>query len=290
MKKFLIIVNILLITLITTGCGCVKRDTLEDITIYTTSYPIEYIVNYLYGEHSTVYSIYPNGTDINKYTLTTKQIEDYSEMDMYIFSGLTSEKDYVKPLFEHNKDLMIIDASQSMSYTYNPDELWLDPSNFLMLSLNIKNGFNEYIENGYLKNEIEENYENLKVEISNIDAKFRLMSGSTDNQNIVVDNNTFKFLEKYGFTVTSLDKNTVTEKNISDVKNMINNGKISYIFTTDLDTLNDAVNSIKESTNVQIVELHTLSNLSDDERSDKMDYVTLMNENINLLKNELYNN
>lgn len=290
MKKFLIMVNMLLITFITTGCGCVKRDTLEDITIYTTSYPIEYIVNYLYGEHSTVYSIYPNGTDINKYTLTTKQIKDYSEMDMYIFSGLTSEKDYVEPLFDYNKNLMIIDASQSMSYTYNPDELWLDPSNFLMLSLNIKNGFHEYIENGYLKNEIEEKYESLKVEISNIDAKFRLMSGSTDNQNIVIDNNTFKFLEKYGFTVISLDKNTVTEKNISDVKNMINSGKISYIFTTDLENLNDTVNSIKESTNVQIVELHTLSNLSDDERSDKMDYVTLMNENINLLKNELYNN
>ena len=84
MKKNLIIINIILITIITTGCDLIKRDTLEDITIYTTSYPIEYIVNYLYGEHSTVLSIYPNGTNINKYTLTSKQIKDYSEMDMYI--------------------------------------------------------------------------------------------------------------------------------------------------------------------------------------------------------------
>ena len=290
MKKILITLSIIVTTLLTTGCDLIKRDTLEDITIYTTSYPIEYIVNYLYGNHSTVLSIYPNGTDINKYTLTTKQIKDYSEMDMYIFSGLTSEKDYVEPLFDYNKDLMIIDASQSMSYTYNPDELWLDPSNFLMLSLNIKNGFHEYIENGYLKNEIEEKYESLKVEISNIDAKFRLMSVSTDNQTIVVDDNTFKFLEKYGFNVISLDETTVTDKNISDVKNMINSGKISYIFTTDSENLNDAVTSITQNTNVQLAELYTISNLTDDERSDKMDYITLMNENINLLKNELYNN
>jgi len=290
MKKFLITLNILLVLFTTTGCDLLKRDTLEDITIYTTSYPIEYIVNYLYGENSTVLSIYPNGTDIHKYSLTTKQIKDYSQMDMYIFSGLTSEKDYVEPLFDYNDDLMIIDASQSMSYTYTPDELWLDPSNFLMLALNIKNGFHEYIENGYLKNEIQEKYDNLKIEISNIDAKFRLMNGSTDNQTIVVDNNTFKFLEKYGFTIVSLDKNTVTDKNISDVKNMINNNKIDYIFTTDIDNLNNAVTQIKENTNVEIIELHTLSNLTDDERSDKMDYITLMNENINLLKNELYNN
>lgn len=288
MKKIIIILNIFIISILSTGCF--KRDTLEDITIYTTSYPIEYITNYLYGEHSTVYSIYPNGININKYSLTQKQIQDYSEMHMYIFSGLTNEKDYVNPLFKHNKDLMIIDASQSMSYTYNPEELWLDPSNFLMLSLNIKNGLNEYISNHYLKEEIEKNYEELKIEISNIDAKFNLMKASTDNTTIVVDNNIFKFLEKYGFTVVSLDETTVTEKNISDVTNMIKNNKISYIFTTDIDNLSETVTNIKNNTNVNIIELHTLSNLTDDERSEKSDYITIMNDNINLLKNELYNN
>lgn len=288
MKKLFTIFSILFISIISTGCF--KRDSLEDITIYTTTYPVEYITNYLYGEHSKVNSIYPNGTDINKYSLTAKQIKDYSEMDMYIFSGLTNEKDYVNPLFKHNKDLMIIDASQSMSYTYNANELWLDPSNFLMLSLNIKNGLNEYITNHYLKKEINDNYENLKLEISNIDAKFSLMSESTDNKTIVFDNNTFKFLEKYGFNIISLDETTVTEKNISDVTNMIKNNQISYIFTTDLDNLNKAVTNIKQNTNVQVIELHTLSNLTDDDRSNKSDYISLMNENINLLKNELYNN
>lgn len=286
MKKIFKIFSILFMIVISTGCF--KRDTLEDITIYTTTYPVEYITNYLYGEHSTIYSIYPNGTDINKYSLTAKQIEDYSEMDLYIFSGLTNEKDYVTSLFKHNKNLMIIDASQSMSYTYNADELWLDPSNFLMLSLNIKNGLNEYITNHYLKEEIATNYENLKLEISNIDAKFNLMSESTDNPTIVVDNNTFKFLEKYGFNIISLDETTVTEKNVSDVTNMIKNGRINYIFTTDLDNISTTVSDIQQNTNVEVVELHTLSNLTDDERSKKADYISLMNENINLLKNELY--
>ena len=42
-----------------------------------------------------------------------------------------SDKIFIK----YNKNLMIIDASQSIEYTYNEDELWLDPSNFLMISL-----------------------------------------------------------------------------------------------------------------------------------------------------------
>lgn len=270
--------------------GCFKRDNLEDITIYTTSYPIEYITNYLYGEHSTIYSIYPNGIDITKYSLTNKQIKDYSSMDMYIFTGLTNEKDYVNALFKYNKNLMIIDASQSMEYTYNQNELWLDPSNFLMLSLNIKNGLNEYIENHYLKTEIEEKYENLKLEISNIDANFNLMSASADNNTLVVDSNMFKFLEKYGFKIISLDPTTVTEKNISDVKKLLQNGSISYIFTTDINNLSEDVTNIKNETNVTITQLYNLSNLTAQNRSDKMDYIRLMNENMALLKNELYNN
>lgn len=287
MKKIIIILNILLISIVSTGCF--KRDNLEDITIYTTAYPIEYIVNYLYGEHSKIYSIYPNGTDITKYSLTSKQIEDYSNMDMYIFNGLSNEKDYVNPLFKYNKHLMIIDAAQSMEYTYNQNELWLDPSNFLMLSLNIKDGLSEYIENHYLKAEIDEKYEQLKLEISNIDANFNLMNASSDNNTLVVDNNEFKFLEKYGFKVISLDPTTVTEKNVSDVTKMIQNGLISYIFTTDINNLSENVKNIQTKTNVTITELYDLSNVTDKDRSNKMDYISLMSENMSLLKNELYN-
>ena len=41
--------------------GCTDTSTMEDINIYTTAYPIEYIVNRLYDSHSTIRSIYPNG-------------------------------------------------------------------------------------------------------------------------------------------------------------------------------------------------------------------------------------
>ena len=37
----------IIITIFTTGC---KKDTMDDITIYTTTYPIEYITNELYGK------------------------------------------------------------------------------------------------------------------------------------------------------------------------------------------------------------------------------------------------
>lgn len=287
MKKLMCLLFIGALTL--NLSGCFKRDSMEDITIYTTAYPLEYITYRLYGENSTIKSIYPNDTKISEYQLTDKQIKDYSSAGMYIFNGLSTEKDYVTSMFHYNKNLKIIDSSQSMEYTYGDAELWLDPSNYLMMSLNIKNGLLEYIDNHYLKTEIEENYEKLKVDISALDAKFNLLSESSDKKTIVVDNNTLNFLSKYGFTIISLDPTTVTEKNIAVVKKMISNKQLKYIYTLDQTKLSDTMNQLKSDTDVTITELHSLETLTEKERSEKEDYLSLMTDNIELLKNELYN-
>lgn len=269
--------------------GCFKQDNLDGIDIYTTVYPIEYIVTKLYGNHSNVYSIYPDEVNIDNYELTKKQIKDYSSSNMYIFNGLSKEKDYVSEMFKYNKNLMIIDASSTMEYNYSNNELWLDPSNFLMMALNIKNGLTEYIENHYLKNEIEENYESLKVEISNIDARLKLLSENADSSTIIVDSNVFKYLEKYGFTVISLEEGaTLTDKILSDAKKAIEEDNINYIFTFDKANLNSTVQSFISEYKLEPLEFKTLSNLTDDERKLNEDYISLLNENIETLKNELY--
>ncbi len=284
MKKIIVLmISLFLVT------GCFKKDNLDGINIYTTTYPIEYITNTLYGEHSTISSIYPAGSDISSYNLTKKQIKEYSRTNLYIFNGISTEKGYVNDMFKYNKDLMIIDATQSMEMNYDINELWLDPSNFLMIALNIKNGLLKYIDNHYLIEEINQNYDNLKVTISNIDANLKLMSENSTNPTLIVDNNALKFLEKYGFTIISLEENdNLTDKVISDATTLLN-GDLDYIYTLDKDHLNSTVKNIVNSTNAKVVELNKLSTLTEEEIKNKEDYISLMNENIEYLKEELYN-
>ena len=283
------IIGLCSIGLVFLTSGCFKKDDLEDITIYTSVYPIEYIVDTLYGKNSNVKSIYPDGVDVSKYSLTDKQIKDYSKGNMFIFNGLSDEKDYVTSMFNYNKDLMIIDTTATMEYNNHVEELWLDPSNFLMMSLNVKNGLLEYITNQYLKTEIDNNYSKLKLEISNIDAKIKLMNENSSKKTIVVDNSSFKFLEKYGFEVISLEDNEeLTDKTISDVIRMVRKKQITYIFSTDANNLNKNVQKIVKKTGVEILELNDLSNLTENQRNSKEDYISLLNENIDLLKKELY--
>lgn len=287
MKK---IVNLfILFVLVFSLSGCLKRDNMEDISIYTTNYPSEYITQRLYGDYSDIKSIYPDGVNIKDYKLTNKQIEDYSKADLFIFNGISDEKDYVEKMRKDNGDLKIIDTTLSMEYTNGIEELWLDPSNFLMMAQNIKTGFGEYIDSYYLNNKIEENYEGLKIEASNLDAKFKETVSNGNSKIIVASSNLFKYLEKYGITVYSLDEsNTDVNAIYRQVLNLANDGSIKYIFTIANEKSNSTVQNLLDNTDLEAVEWHTLSILTEEERSENEDYFTLMNSNLELLKNELY--
>ena len=279
--KFLILIMVLLVS------GCFENKSMEDITIYTTTYPIEYVVNRLYGDHSTIKSIYPNGVDVNDYEVTNILLDEYSNTDMFIFNGLSYEKNYVKTMMKENKDLKIIDVTSDLSYNYYTEELWLDPNNLLTIANNLKKGFKEYNVSSYLIKEIDENYEKLKLDLTSMDAKYRNVA-SNSNNTIVVSSNMFLFLKKYGINVISLEEtDQLTQKDINTVKSLIDNNQLKYIYILKGESVSNTINELIDGRDIQLVELHTLSNLTDDERS-KYDYLSLINDNLESLKLQLY--
>lgn len=281
MKK-IISIFVLIISVFCLG-GCFNKNSMENITIYTTSYPIEFIVNRLYSDHSTIKSIYPDGTDISEYKVTNTLLKNYNDIDLYVFNGLSSEKSYIKTLLKNNKDLKIIDGTSSIKYENSIEELWLDPAKLLTIANNIKKGFNEYITATYLNNEINENYENLKIDLTNLDAKYRSSVEKANSKTIVVSDDSFLYLKKYGLKVLSLDEDSVTQKTITEVKTLLNNKSIKYIFIKKDEKVNDTIKNMNATT----LELNTLSNLTEDERN-KYDYLSLSTQNLETLKEELY--
>lgn len=296
MKKLFLLLGILSIFI----SGCIKRDSMEDIKIYTTIYPIEFITNRLYSEYSTIESIYPKGVNVqledcdecDLYTLTDKQISDYSKTDLFIFNSLLYESNYVRPMLEQNKNLKIINATDHLivSDYYGLEELWLDPSRLSTLARNIKEGFNEYIDNYYLKNKIEENFNSLKEELDKLESRISEMIKKSDNKILVTGDRVFEFLskEKYGLTVYTINEET-NKKTLETVKSLINNKKIKYIYIKQYEDVNETLNDLIKGTDVEVVYINTLVNLTENERNSKKDYFMIMNENIELLKKGLYN-
>lgn len=268
--------------------GCEQNSNMENLNIYTTAYPIEYVINRLYKNHSTVKSIYPNGANIYDYKITDVLLTEYSNTDMFIFNGLSNEKNYIKPMLKENKKLKIIDISSDIKYKNGIEELWLDPSNLLTIANNIKKGFHEYISAKYLEDEIDKNYNDLKIDLTNIEAKYRQVFKNASNNNLIVSNDIFLFLNKYGANVISLDSNNEEyEKNLVIARTLINNNSVSYVYVKDNEE-NDIINSLIAETTVTTINLNSLSTLTDEQRNNNYDYISLMNDNLEKIKKQIY--
>ena len=290
MKRIKLFIIPIISLLLFSGCNIFKVDNMEDIDIITTSYPLEYILTTLYGKHASINSIYPDGVDTYNYDLTEKALTDYSKKDLFVYVSLGRDKDIAVNLLNRNNDLLIIDGSLGMMPDYI-DELWLNPSNLLMVSLNIKNGLMEYIDNNYLKKEIEKNYEELKLELSMLDAEIKLTAENATNNIILTATKSLNFLKKYGFNVISIDDdNTSIEKTLEEVNNLISVNKIKYIYTLEYDKENENTkNLLDNNSNLTEIKLKRLDSIKDDERKNNdTTYFSLMKYNIEQLKKETY--
>lgn len=288
MKNKSIIIIGLIICLLTLS-GCSYKEDNSTMTAYTSVYPVEYILDNLYRDKTAIYSIYPDGNDYKNYNLSNKQLTDYSKGDLYIYSGIIKkEKDYAVKLLNKNKHIKIIDASLGMDYTNDVAETWLNPSNYLMMASNIKKGLQEYVDEHIDLKEIEKNYDKLKLSISEIDAGLKAVANNSPKKTLIVSSDTFKYLEKYGFTVISLEENeNLTDKLLSDVNKLISSKSVKYIFLKDNEEPNKTITGLKEKYKIQTVSLNSLSTLSANDRKDKKNYINIMMDNINSIKLEI---
>lgn len=286
MKKFISFLIISISLLLFTGCS---SDKMEDITIYTSLYPIEYVTREIYGDYSTVYNMYPQGINPYTYKFTSKQIKDYGSSDLVIYDGIGNEKDYIVKMLNKNKNLKIIDATNRIQVEGTENEIWINPSNILILARNIRDGLKEYVNSALIEKDIDEKYEELRINISNIDVDLKEMGENAPKKTIVVQSNDLVFLGKYNLNVLSLDDKTITDKIYSDISNIIADEEIKYIYLFEGEKENDSVKKLlEEYPDLEILYLDPINNISSNDKNAGIDYITLMNKNIDKLKQELY--
>ncbi len=286
MKKIKCLLLCLLITCVS-SCGF-KSNNLENASIYTTVYPVMYITDYLYGDNSTIESIYPDEVNLDSYELTDKQIEDYASGDLFVYIGLGNEKEIAKKFLNSNDNLLIIDATYGLNYNYDIKELWLAPNNFLSLAKNIRNSLNEYLDNSYKEEEVNKNYDDLYTKVSWVDAELRNIAREAkenDNNTIVIANNVFKYLENYGFNIISLQdiEDSDSENAINDIKSKFKNSEYENILRLSSDSDSELVTELESKYNAT---LHTINDLVTNSDT-ASDYVSLQYENIAIIRDLL---
>jgi len=330
-KLFILILSLFLLT----GCNIFKSDALKDIDVYTTTYPVNYIINYLYGDNANIYSIYPSGVNFKEYELSDKKLNEFSKSSLFVFNSQDIDRNYAVNMLNKNSNLRLIDTTLGMNYTYSIEELWLNPYNYLMMAKNTKTSLNEYITDPYLNKQINEKYELLQYELSKLDATYKETLKAAKYTTIVTDNELFKFLEKYNIEVISLEEDirtitikdkdnlsdiskeynvsisdiltynnkldetinigetikipvkTIETSNVNKVKKLISENQIKYIFSNNKESNSIITDLIKEH-NLELVAFNTMYSIDGDITNSNENYLTIMNNNLELLKKELY--
>ena len=261
--------------------GCFKRDDMEDISIVVSTYPIEYIVKSLYGAYSNIDSISPSGVDVNNYELTDKQISDYSKNTLFVYNGLSDEKNIARSFLNQNRNMKIIDVSYGLNIEYGKtsEELWLSPNNYLMLATTTKNNLSDFINSKYLIQMIDTNYKKLQEDLSLMDANLRSI-GAASKKPVITTTNSLKYLENYDFTVISLEdsKNVTT-----DLKNNFKNGTYTTLFIKKGET-SDTITDLVDNYKAKKVEVNMMNTLDSNERNNSDDYLSIMNEYLRNLR------
>lgn len=283
MKKIIIVLTMLLFV---TGCDFV--DDFSDKFVYTTSYPIEYATNMLYKDHANISSVYPNGAT-SKYEVTDKKKTKYAEGETFVYSGISNEAALARDLLNKNSNLKIIDATKGISTSSSYTKVWLNPSNYLKLCSNIKSGLIDYTDNAYVKEEINSNYESLKEKVSLLEVQLYNIGKNGNYNTLLTTSDDLNFLTKYNINVVSIDENNASiDKSYADAKKLVDDKKVNYIYLMEGQELNDTQEKFISTSNLKKIEINDLFTLSEEERSESKDYITLMNEIIENYKTELY--
>lgn len=280
MKK--VIIGIMCILMLT---GCSNNTNLDNATIYTTIYPVTYITSYLYGDKSNITSIYPSGVNITEYELTDKQIDNYAKGDMFVYLGLTKENEFARSFIKKNKNIKLINTSYSLNTADNIEEIWLSPKNFLLLLKNTKDSLNEYLNNTYKEDEVNLKYDELYNKVSWIDAELRSLAKlnkESGNNNIIIQNNSLKYLSEYGFNVISIEDiiNSNSDNAKADLQNKFKSSKYKNILKLKNEIDSDFVKDLEKKYNANILNINDLSTNEDS----SADYISIQYENIGVIR------
>ena len=120
-----------------------------------------------------------------------------------------------------------------------------------------------------------------------MDAELKVTLENASSKKIVVTSKSLQYLEKYGFEVIVLNDETI-DKTFEDVRKLADDGEIKYLYNFVEEKMSDKVDRFASEVNLKKTPLYRLDSITDDQRANGDDYISLMKDNIDLLKLEIY--
>ncbi|MDO5156113.1 MAG: metal ABC transporter substrate-binding protein [Eubacteriales bacterium] len=308
--KGLCICNVCLLLCVLMGCSGqrpIRQFKNEDrIKIVTTIYPLQNFASEIGGEQVEIINLVPAGMEPHDFELSTADMQLLEEADVFIYNGAGMEHFVDKTLAAvTNKDLVVVEAAKDIKLleakhshdedthesdeeTYDP-HTWLSIENAVMEAEAIKEALCMIDTNH--ADDYEKNYTTYKERLDALDETYREELAKVSSKTIVVAHEAFGYLcQEYGLSQVAVEGLSAdSEPDTARMKEIIDfcrENKIKVIFFEELVSPKVA-NMIAQEVGAETDLLNPIEGITAEQESQSLDYIGLMEQNLEALKRAL---
>lgn len=293
MRKLLIFLSVLSISLILVGCSNNDIDS-DKPQVYTSFYALYDFTKEIAGDNVDVYNIVPAGTEPHDWEPTVQDMSNINNADVLFYNGLGMESwiDKVKSSLV-SSEVRFEELSLGVQVDENGTDphIWLDPQNVKIMCKNILDTLCEIDPDN--KDIYEVNYNNYMVSLDSLDKLYADTITNVYNKNIVVSHEAYNYLcNAYGLKQIAIDGISADSEpspdKMKDLISFINENNIKYIFYEELVSQKTA-EILAQETGTKLLPLNPFEGLTNEEISRGENYISVMYENLENIKMALFN-
>jgi len=273
----------------------------KKLKVYTSFYVMYDFTKKVGGDKIDVTNLVPAGTEPHDWEPATTDIVNLEKADVLVYNGASMESWIEKVLGSlQNKNLVVVEASEGLDLMaghaeegeettkYDP-HVWLSPVNAKKEMENIKNALVQA--DAINKDTYESNYAKYAAQFDELDQEYKTASASFTSKDIIVAHQAFGYLCKaYGLNQVAIEGLTADSEpdpaRMSEVIKFAKDHKVKTIFFEEL-VSPKVSETIAKAVGAKTATFNPLEGLTDEEQSKGLEYVSVMKQNLQTLKDAL---
>lgn len=297
-----------------TACGEVEQEKEEGtpeqtgkIEVFTTLYPLQYFTEQIGGSFVHVTNIIPVGADAHTYDPTAKTMISVADGDMFIYSGaglegfvetmIASLNEQTVNIVEASKGVVLLEAHEEHGHEgeegHNHGDIdphvWLDPLLSIELAENIKEALVQQMPEQ--EEQFENNFAELQKQLEQLHQEFESMTKEVIKDTFIVSHAGYGYWENryhlHQVSITGLSPtNEPSQKQLQSIIQLAKEHGLTHI-AFEQNISSKVAQSVQREIGADVVYLHNLEALTEENIANGEDYVSLMRKNIESLRTAL---
>ncbi|NOU68858.1 zinc ABC transporter substrate-binding protein [Paenibacillus sp. LMG 31461] len=294
-------------TVLLTGCASNTVSGDGKMNVVTTFYPMYEFTKQVAGDYANVIALIPPGVEPHDWEPSAKDMKKVKESSVFVYNGivegwveqaLKSAENPKRIVVEASKGIDLMEGLPEEEHDHDHDEedgkildphVWLNPVLAQKEVESIVNGLTQA--DPTHKDEYRQNADVYIGKLKALDESFRTALTSVKHKEFVTQHAAFGYLAKeYGLTQVPIAGLSPEEEPAPDkMAYIIKFAKENQVKTIFFETLVDpkVAQTIAKEINAKTDVLNPIEGLTDEDKKKNLDYIGVMNNNLDALKKAL---